>query len=138
MRVERRSLAGLVLLAVAPAAMTSCGSSDQEQVAATVKRFYRAAAHGDAKAACDQLTPSARGSGGGAQCESTIEQLGRLGGAATKRRLEGVAVRHVRVEDDEASAEAQIETQTPIRLRLLELDGTWKLDSLGAQPGGSL
>ncbi len=116
----------------------ACGASDEEQVAETVKRFYRATAEGDGGEACDQLTESARGAAGPGQCEAAIEQMGELGGAATKRRLEAVAVRGTRVEDKQATTTAVLAGQSPVTLRLREVDGDWKLDSLGFEPEGAI
>ena len=112
----------------------------------TVKRFNRAAAEGDGQEACDQLTSAARTPAGGLQCESAIDQLGKLGGEQTKRRLAAVEVRNVKVDGDRATAEAQIPTQTPATLQLEKVsrrgfngkrsDGEWKIASLGSGIGG--
>ncbi len=128
----RPLLAAVLVLASVP--LMACGASDEEEVAETVKRFYRATAEGDGGEACDQLTDSARGAAGPGQCEAAIEQIGKLGGAATKRRLEAVAVRETHVEDDQATTNAILPGQTPVALRLREVDGEWKLESLGFEP----
>jgi hypothetical protein len=111
----------------------------------TIKRFNRAAAEGDGKEACDQLTPGAQATGG-LRCETVIDQLGRLGGEAAKRRLAAVEVRNVTVSGKTATAEAQIPTQSPTRLQLEKVPRRvfkwktsgeeWKIDSLGPGPGG--
>ena len=98
----------------------------------TVKRFNRAAAEGDGKEACEQLTSAARTPAGGLQCESAIDQLGKLGGEQTKRRLAAVEVRNVKVNGDRATAEAQIPTQTPATLQLEKVSRS----GLGGQPRG--
>lgn len=107
-------------------------------MAETVKRFYRATAEGDGEEACDQLTDSARGAAGPGQCEAAIEQVGQLGGTATRRRFETVAVRGTRVQDKEATTNAVLAGQSPVTLRLREVDGDWKLESLGFEPGGAI
>jgi hypothetical protein len=125
--------------------LSGCGASDEEQVRETIKRFNRAAAEGDGKEACDQLTPGAQATGG-LRCESVIDQLGRLGGKAAKRRLAAVEVRNVTVSGKTAMAEAQVPTQSPTMLQLEKVprrvfrwktsDGEWKIASLGPGPGG--
>lgn len=125
-------------LALTPLSFTACGASDEEQVAETVKRFYRATAEGDGEEACDQLTDSARGAAGPGQCEAAIEQMGELGGAGTKRRFEAVAVRGTAVRDNQATTNAILPGQSPVALRLRQVDGDWKLESLGFESGGSI
>jgi hypothetical protein len=133
----------LLALSALLIALAGCGASDEERVTATIKRFNQAAAEGDGKKACEQLTPAARATGG-LRCEAVIDQLGRLGGEAAKRRLAAVEVRNVRVNGNTATAEAQIPTQNPTTLQLEKipyralkwLDGEWKVAALGAGPGG--
>lgn len=137
----------IVLLAVLSLPVAACGASEEEQVEETIKTFHRAAAEGDGEEACRQLTPAALTPTGGVDCEGAIDQLGRLGGETAKRRLAAVEVRTVVVRGEQASAEAQIPTQTPTTLRLrkvgrrvvrwLEPVPEWKLDSLGTGPGGA-
>jgi hypothetical protein len=135
----RPRLAILTMLAASCLTVpTACGVSDEERVNATVKRFYRAAAEGDGKEACAQLTPSARGLGGAPQCEAAIEQLGQLGGAEAKRRIANVDVRRTRVDGDRATTQTQVPGQTPVVLTLRKVEGEWKLESIGAQFGASL
>ncbi len=128
----------LAVLVLAPILFTACGASDEEQVAETVKRFYRATAEGDGEEACDQLTDSARQAAGPGQCEAAIEQLGELGGAATKRRFEAVAVRGTEVRGKQATTKAVVAGQSPVALRLRQVDGVWKLESLGFESGGAI
>jgi hypothetical protein len=110
---ERRLVAKhLVLGLLVSVLLSGCGASDEEQVRETIERFNRAAAEGDGKEACDQLTPGAQATGG-LRCESVIDQLGRLGGKAAKRRLAAVEVRNVTVSGKTAMAEAQVPTQSP-------------------------
>jgi hypothetical protein len=148
-RLRRRLLAKVVLLSLVgfmSISLSACGASDEEQIEMTVKRFNRAAAEGDGQEACDQLTSAARTPAGGLQCESAIDQLGKLGGEQTKRRLAAVEVRNVKVDGDRATAEAQIPTQTPATLQLEKVsrrvfkwkrsDGDWKIASLGSGIGG--
>jgi hypothetical protein len=128
----------IVLAASVLAVLSACGASDKQQVRDTVKRFYKAASEGDGKTACDQLTPSARGAAGAAQCEAAIEQLGQLGGEQAKRRIAGADVFKTRVDGERATTQAQVPGQTPVVLTLRKVDGEWKLDSLGSQFGASL
>ncbi len=128
----------LAVLALTPISLTACGASDEEQVAETVKRFYRATAEGDGEEACDQLTDSARGAAGPGQCEAAIEQMGAIGGPATKRRFEAVAVRGTEVRGKQATTNAVLAGQTPVALRLRQVDGVWKLESLGFESGGAI
>ena len=132
-RARGRPLLAAVLV-LASVSLMACGASDEEQVAETVTRFYRATAEGDGGEACDQLTDSARGAAGPGQCEAAIEQMGALGGPATKRRLADVAVRGTNVEGKQATTNAILAGQTPVALRLREVDGEWKLESLGFEP----
>jgi hypothetical protein len=115
-----------------------CAGSDEDQVAETVKRFYRAAADGDGEEACDQLTESAREAAGPGQCEAAIDQLGELGGATTRRRFEAVEVRGTRVQDKQATTNAVVAGQSPVTLRLRRVDGEWKLESLGFESQGAI
>ena len=126
-----------MLAAACLGAVTACGASDEQRVTDTVKRFYRAAAAGNGKQACGQLTPAARGAAGAPQCEVAIEQLGQLGGPEAKRRIAAVDVRQTRVEGDKATTRAQVPGQTPVVLTLRKVHGEWKLESLGAQFGAS-
>lgn len=128
----------VAVLALTVISLGACGASDEEQVADTVKRFYRAAAEGDGEEACDQLTDSARGAAGPGQCEAAIEQMGDVGGAATRRRFEAVAVRGTTVRDEEATTDAVLPGQSPVTLRLRQVDGDWKLESLGFESGGAI
>jgi hypothetical protein len=128
--------------------VTACGSSDEAQIEETIKRFNRAAAAGDGTKACAELTPEARAPAGGLQCEWAIDQLGRLGGEQTRRRMGAVEVRNVKVTGKWATAEALIPTQTPTTLQLEKVprrvlswkpsDGEWKIASLGSAPGGGV
>ena len=135
------ALGGLLTLA-----LSACGASDAREIEETIKRFNPAAAEGNGAEACDQLTSAARAPAGGLRCEATIDQLARLGGAQTKRRLAAVEVRNVRVSGDTATAESQIPTQSPATLQLEKVtrpvfkwkrsNGEWKIASLGASSGG--
>jgi len=132
-----RFLTSTLLAAACLTVLAACGASEEQQVNDTVKRFYQAAAEGDGKEACAQLTPAARGAGGAPQCQAAIEQLGQLGGAEAKRRIAGVDVRKTRVKGDVATTQAQVPGQTPVVLTLRKVEGEWKLESLGAQFGAS-
>jgi hypothetical protein len=140
--------ASLVLLVGLLIAVAGCGTSAEEEVADTIKTFYRAAAAGDGERACEQLTPAARATAGGVPCEAAVDQLETLGGATAKRRLAAITVRHVRVRGDRATAEAEIPTQNPttfhltqVRRRLFrwkEPVREWKIDSAAMPAGGAL
>ncbi len=115
-------------------------------MAGAVKRFYRAAAQGDGKEACEQLTPVARAPAGGLRCEPAIDQLGSLGGVQTERRLAAVEVRNIKVSGDRATAVTQIPTQTPATIQLEKVPrrifkwkrphDEWKIASLGPGSAG--
>jgi hypothetical protein len=137
-------LALLAFAGLASLSVSACGA--EAEIEETIKRFNRAAAEGDGKRACGELTPEARAPAGGLQCEWAIDQLGRLGGERTRERLGAVEVRDVKVTGKWATAEARIPTQTPTTLRLEKVprrvfswmpsDGKWKIAALGAAPGG--
>ena len=114
------------------AAATGCGVSDERRVKSTVERFYRAAAQGDGRAACGQLS-GGTGRPGSTQCEVSIEQLGELGGPEAKRRLASVDVIDTKVDGNTATTRAQVPGQTPVPLQLRRIDGEWKCESLGSQ-----
>lgn len=145
-RPLRAKLALLALGCLVSISASACGASDEAQITETIKRFNRAAAEGDGKEACAELTPEARAPAGGLQCEWAIDQLGRLGGEQTRRRMGAVEIRNVKVTGKWASAEARIPTQSPTTLRLEKVsrrvfrwkpsNGEWKIASLGAAPGG--
>jgi hypothetical protein len=147
--VRRVAPAAIVLLlGIVVIALSAGGPSGEEEVADTIKSFFRAAADGDGEAACEQLTPTARAPAGGLPCEAAIDQLGTLGGSTAKRRLSAVRVRRVRVRGNRATAEAQIPTQSPTTLYLARVErrlipGTaavpeWKIHSVGMPGGGAL
>jgi hypothetical protein len=131
--VQRARLCALAVLSAVAAA--GCGVSDEERVESTVEHFYRAAAQGDGRGACGQLSPAARSAPGAAQCEVSIEQLGEIGGPEAKRRIASVDVIDTKVDGDTATTRAQIPGQTPGTLQLRRISGEWKLESLGSQFG---
>jgi hypothetical protein len=139
------SLVAVGLVGVVAVAVPACGSADEAAIASTVERFYSAASEGDGEAACRQLTPAARAPVSGLDCESSINQLGQLGGGTAERRLASVEVSDVRVRGDNATARARIPTQTPMTLQLEKVrertfkwknDEEWRISSLGAGVGG--
>jgi hypothetical protein len=95
-------------------------------VESTVEHFYRAAAQGDGRGACGQLSPAARSAPGAAQCEVSIEQLGEIGGPEAKRRIASVDVIDTKVDGDTATTRAQIPGQTPGTLQLRRINGEWQ------------
>ena len=131
--VQRARLCALAVLSAVAAA--GCGVSDEERVESTVEHFYRAAAQGDGRGACGQLSSAARSAPGAAQCEVSIEQLGEIGGPEAKRRIASVDVIDTKVDGDTATTRAQIPGQTPVTLQLRRIHGEWKLESLGSQFG---
>ena len=102
---------------------------------APVEHFYRAAAQGDGRDACGQLSPAARRAPGAAPSEVSIEQLGEIGGPEAKRRIASVDMVDTKVDGDTATTRAQIPGQTPVTLQLRRIQGEWKLESLGSQFG---
>jgi hypothetical protein len=134
-RAPRVALA-VCSVAVATGLLVGCGASAEEQVGDTVKRFYRAASEGDGDEACGLLTQAARTVGGPGQCEAAIEQLGKLGGPETRKRLGDVTVRKTKVDGERASTQTELAGQGAVTLQLRRVDGEWKLDSFGAPSGG--
>ena len=132
-----RSLAPALALLLAPALflMAGCGEqgpTPEEQVRATVTEFGRATAAKDYQALCDRiLAPKLveEVESIGLPCEVALRQgLGRV----EEPRL---TIGRIDVREDEASAEIRTSAagEEPSRdtLRLVNLDGTWKISSLG-------
>jgi hypothetical protein len=132
-----RSLAPALALLLAPALLLVAGCGEQgptpeEQVRATVTEFGRATAAKDYQALCDRiLAPKLveEVESIGLPCEVALRQgLGRV----EEPRL---TIGRIDVREDEASAEIRTSAagEEPSRdtLRLVNLDGTWKISSLG-------
>ena len=131
-----RSLAPALALLLAPALLVAgCGEqgpTPEEQVRATVTEFGRATAAKDYQALCDRiLAPKLveEVESIGLPCEVALRQgLGKV----DEPRL---TIGRIDVREDEASAEIRTSAagEEPSRdtLRLVNLDGTWKISSLG-------
>ena len=131
-----RSLAPALALLLAPALLVAgCGEqgpTPEEQVRATVTEFGRATAAKDYQALCDRiLAPKLveEVESIGLPCEVALRQgLGRV----EEPRL---TIGRIDVREDEATAEIRTSAagEEPSRdtLRLVNLDGTWKISSLG-------
>ena len=108
------------------------GPTPEEQVRATVTEFSRATAAKDYTALCDHiLAPS---------LIEEVESIGLPCERALQRGLGEVedprlTIGRVEVRDDRASAEVRTsaagEEPSQDTLRLVNLDGTWKISSLG-------
>jgi hypothetical protein len=108
------------------------GPTPEEQVRATVTEFGRATAAKDYAALCDRLlSPSLieEVESIGLPCEAALRQ--GLGGVEDPR----LTIGRVDVQDDRASAEVRTsaagEEPSQDTLRLENLDGVWKISSLG-------
>jgi hypothetical protein len=117
-------LVGLVLALLVPA-LTGCGvgaATSQEKISKTATTYLKALADGDAAKACAKLTRRAKG--GGCEAEMT-EHLSRLDPDALRQAA-----------DDSMDIEIQGDTATAglsepegARLRLVKVDGVWRIDS---------
>jgi predicted small lipoprotein YifL len=108
------------------------GPTPEEQVRATVTDFGRATAAKDYTALCDRILAPAlieEVESIGLPCERALEQ--GLGEVEDPR----LTIGRVDVREDEASAEVRTsaagEEPSQDTLRLVNLDGVWKISSLG-------
>jgi hypothetical protein len=108
------------------------GPTPEEQVRATVTEFGRATAAKDYAALCDRiLAPSLieEVESIGLPCERALQQ--GLGEVEDPR----LTIGRIDVREDQASAEVRTsaagEEPSQDTLRLVNLDGTWKISSLG-------
>jgi hypothetical protein len=121
--------------ALALLALVGCGDQDpapEQQVRSTVTEFGRATAAKDYRALCDRLL-----------APSLIEEVESIGlpcEVALRRGLEEVrepqlTIGRVEVRDDRATAEVRTsaagEEPSEDTLELVNVDGTWKISSLG-------
>ena len=123
LRLVRYLAAPLALLLLA-----GCGDSGpppEEQVRSTVAAFARATAAKDYRTMCDRLVESI-----GLPCEDALER--GLGDVEDPR----LSIGEVTVNGDAATVETRTSAagQEPSAdtLRLVNVDGTWKISSLGA------
>ena len=122
-------------LALALLMLAGCGEqgpTPEEQVRSTVTEFGRATAAKDYAALCDRiLAPSLveEVESIGLPCERALEQ--GLGGVEDPR----LTIGRIAVRDDEATAEIRTsaagEEPSQDTLELVNLDGAWKISSLG-------
>lgn len=121
--------------AVALLILVGCGEggpTPEEQVRSTVTQFGRATAAKDYQTLCDRLlAPSLVEDveSIGLPCEAALRQgLGRV-------REPRLTIGRIQVEDDKASAEVRTaaagEEPSKDTLELVNLDGEWKISSLG-------
>ena len=130
LRVVRYLAPALALLILA-----GCGEqgpTPEEQVRATVTEFGRATAAKDYGALCDRIL-----------APSLIEEVESIGLPCERALARGLGevedprltIGRVEVREDEASAEVRTsaagEEPSQDTLRLVNLDGTWKISSLG-------
>jgi Putative lumazine-binding len=115
--------------------LAGCGESGptpEEQVRSTVAEFGRATAAKDYGALCDRILAP--------ELIEEVESIGLPCEAALRQGLGEVkdprlTIGRIEIRDDEASAEVRTTAagEEPSRdtLRLVNLDGTWKISSLG-------
>jgi Putative lumazine-binding len=127
-----RFLAGVVALALL-AGCGDAGPTPEDQVRTTVSDFGRATAAKDYAMLCDRLL-----------APRLVEEVTAVGlpcEAALKRGLEKVreprlTIGRVHIEGDHASAEVRTtaagEKPSKDTLRLVNVNGTWKISSLGS------
>ena len=128
MRLAAAAVLALALLA-------ACGESEpppQQQVRDTLTAFGRATQEKDYQALCDRIF-----------APQLVEELGQVGlpcEVAMQQSLEDVedptlTIGRITVEEDEATAEVRSSArgQTPSRdtIRLVQVDGGWRIASLG-------
>ena len=122
-------------LALALLILAGCGEQGpppEEQVRATVTEFGRATAAKDYAALCDRILAPAlveEVESIGLPCERALRQ--GLGDVEDPR----LTIGRVEVRDDQATAEVRTsaagEEPSQDTLRLVNLDGAWKISSLG-------
>jgi predicted small lipoprotein YifL len=131
LRPVRLLVSALVLLVLAGCG--DAGPTPEEQVRTTVSDFGRATAAKDYRALCDQILAP--------QLVDKVTQVGLPCETALRRGLGKVEDPHltigqVRVDGDNASAEIRTsaagEQPSKDTLRLVNVNGTWKISSLGS------
>jgi ketosteroid isomerase-like protein len=131
LRPVRYLAPALALLLIAGCGDT--GPTPEEQVRARIADFSRATAAKDYQALCDRIFADA--------LIEDVEQIGLPCEVALRQGLEDVreprlTVGAVRVEGDRASAEVRTSAagEEPSRdtLELVNVDGSWKISSLGS------
>ena len=117
-------LAGLVLVLLAPV-LAGCGvgpATNEEKISKTATTYLKALANADVAKACAQLTSRAKGGG----CESAMkEHLSRLDSDALTRAADG----SMDIEIHGDSATAGLSEPEGARLRLIEVQGAWRIGS---------
>ena len=122
-----------VLLVAATLSGCGGGPSDTEQVQAAVDAFGRATAAKDYKTLCDEVLAP--------KLVEDVTSVGLSCEAALKRGLGAVkdpqlTVGNVRIDGDTATAEIRSSAsgQQPSKdtLKLMKVNGTWKISSLGS------
>jgi hypothetical protein len=115
--------------------LTGCGEggpTPEEQVRSTVTEFGRATAAKDYRALCDRILAP--------KLVEEVESIGLPCEVAMRQGLGNVrdprlTIGRIEVREDSASAEIRTSAsgEAPSRdtLRLVNLDGTWKISSLG-------
>jgi hypothetical protein len=122
-------------LALALLMLVGCGEqgpTPQEQVRSTVAEFGRATAAKDYRTLCERLLAP--------ELVEEVESIGLPCESALRRGLGGVreprlTIGEITVRDDEATAEVRTsaagEEPSQDTLELVNLDGSWKISSLG-------
>jgi hypothetical protein len=117
-------LAGLVLVLLAPV-LAGCGvgpATNEEKISKTATTYLKALADGDAAKACAQLTRRAKGGG----CEAAMtEHLSGLDSDALRQAADD----SMDIEINGDTATAGLSEPAGARLRLVNVDGVWRIDS---------
>jgi Putative lumazine-binding len=124
-----------LLLVIAACALAGCGGggpSDEEQIRSTLAEFQRATVARDYQALCDRILAPAlvqQVTSIGLPCETALKQ--GLGSVRDPR----LTIGRVQVDGETASVEVRTsaagEKPSKDTLKLVNVDGTWKISSLG-------
>lgn len=137
---SRTSLSATLVLALF--AITGCGrsqpASDQDQIAAVVKRVFVAELEGDSQTYCSLLTGKAytqSGAGGRARCKRQKADPGAVS-EEERQEVRSAKVKEIRVEGARASVSLRLaspEAGVPgqdIPVRVEKVDGRWLVSDL--------
>jgi pimeloyl-ACP methyl ester carboxylesterase len=127
---RRGLLAGLVVLACAVAACGVGPATDKDKIAKTTGSYLRALAHGDTAAACDALSPGARGD----RCRAAVA---RRAAQLTPGALHEAADSSLDISVHGTTAISTLGKPAGARLRLVKARGAWRIDSGFAMPAAA-
>ncbi len=109
--------------ATLPPTVVPGSAADEKEVANTVRQFGQAVVHGDTIVALLVLSPSAQ------RVVAASDLQGFLGRGERPRAIE---LRDVHLDRDVARADCALwdsSGEHPLRLRLVRIDGQWKIDA---------